>query len=192
MNLRQSEMGKTYDTLDENLTAWLKSQPVFFVSTAPLAPEGSINCSPKGNREEFAVLGPRTVAYLEQTGSGVETIAHLRENGRIVLMFCAFEGPPRIVRLHGIGRVATTGSSEFATIANGFPGSRGVGVRSVIVVEVARISDSCGYGVPLMSFNEHRPTMDQWSSRKGSNGIREYWCEKNQSSIDNLKALDLP
>ena len=131
MNLRQSEMGKTYDTLDENLTAWLKSQPVFFVSTAPLAPEGSINCSPKGNREEFAVLGPRTVAYLEQTGSGVETIAHLRENGRIVLMFCAFEGPPRIVRLHGIGRVATTGSSEFATIANGFPGSRGVGVRSV-------------------------------------------------------------
>ena len=185
-------MGKTYDTLDESLTAWLTGQPVFFVSTAPLSPEGPINCSPKGNREEFAVLGPRTVAYLDQTGSGVETIAHLRENGRIVLMFCAFEGPPRIVRLHGIGRAIPTGTSDFAALAKNFPRSQGVGVRSVIVVEITRIADSCGYGVPLMSFDDHRPTMDQWSNRKGESGIREYWYEKNQSSIDNLRALDLP
>ncbi len=185
-------MGKTYEALDEKLTEWLKVQPVFFVSTAPLAPEGSLNCSPKGNRGEFAVLGPRTVAYLDQTGSGVETIAHLRENGRIVLMFCAFEGPPRIVRLHGIGRVIPAESSEFGVMATAFTGSRGVGVRSVIVIEISRISDSCGYGVPLMSFNEHRPTMDQWSNRKGSDGIREYWIDKNQSSIDNLKGLDFP
>jgi hypothetical protein len=191
-NLRQSEMGKTYETLDETLTAWLKGQPVFFVSTAPLSPEGSINCSPKGNREEFVVLGPRTVAYLDQTGSGVETIAHLRENGRIVVMFCAFEGPPRIVRLHGVGRAIPTGTPDFAAMAAKFPRSQGVGVRSVIVVEVTRISDSCGYGVPLMSFDEHRPTMDQWSNRKGEGGIREYWYEKNQSSIDNLQGLELP
>lgn len=184
-------MAKTFDTVDEKLTTWLKAQPVFFVSTAPLSSEGSINCSPKGNRDEFAVLGPRTVAYLDQTGSGVETIAHLRENGRIVLMFCAFEGPPRIVRLHGTGRAVPKDSSDFAELTEGFPGSRGVGVRSVIVVDVTRISDSCGYGVPLMSFDDHRPTMDQWSERKGVDGIREYWTEKNQSSIDNLEGLDL-
>ena len=185
-------MGNTYDLLDEKLTTWMKAQPVFFVSTAPLSPEGSINCSPKGNRDEFAVLGPHTVAYLDQTGSGAETIAHLRENGRIVVMFCAFEGPPRIVRLHGIGRVVPAGSADFDTFGSAFPRSRGVGVRSVIVVEVTRVSDSCGYGVPLMSFREHRPTMDQWSTRKGPEGIREYWREKNQTSIDNLRALDLP
>ena len=183
-------MGKIYDALDETLASWLTSQPVFFVSTAPLSSEGSLNCSPKGNRDEFAVLGPRTVAYLDQTGSGVETIAHLRENGRIVLMFCAFEGPPRIVRLHGVGRVAPAGSADFAAAANRFPGSEGVGVRSIILIDVSRISDSCGYGVPLMSFDGHRPTMDQWSRRKGPAGIRQYWGEKNRSSIDDLKGLD--
>ena len=106
-------------------------------------------------------------------------------------MFCAFEGPPRIVRLHGTGRAVPKDSSDFAALTEGFPGSRGVGVRSVIVVDVTRISDSCGYGVPLMSFDDHRPTMDQWSERKGVDGIREYWTEKNQSSIDNLEGLDL-
>jgi hypothetical protein len=174
------------------MAQWLRAQPVFFVSTAPLSGEGSVNCSPKGNRDEFAVLGPTMVAYLDQTGSGVETIAHLRENGRIVLMFCAFEGPPRIVRLHGKGRVVPIGSPEFATLAERFPGARGVGVRSIIVVDVTRIADSCGYGVPIMAFKEHRPTMDQWSKRKGAEGIREYWCEKNLTSIDDLEGLDTP
>jgi hypothetical protein len=183
-------MGKTFDVVDEKMAQWLHAQPVFFVSTSPLSREGSVNCSPKGNRDEFMVLGPTSVAYLDQTGSGVETIAHLRENGRIVVMFCAFEGPPRIVRLHGTGRVVPTDASEFVTLAESFPRASGVGVRSVIVIDVTRISDSCGYGVPIMAFQQHRPTMDQWSTRKGADGIREYWREKNLTSIDNLKGLD--
>jgi hypothetical protein len=96
-------MGRTYDLIDERLAGWLTAQPVFFVATAPLSAGGNVNCSPKGNRGEFAVLDELTVAYLDQTGSGIETVAHLRENGRIVLMFCSFVGPPRIVRLHGRG-----------------------------------------------------------------------------------------
>jgi hypothetical protein len=185
-------MAKTYDVIDGRLVEWLREQPVFFVSTAPLSADGSLNCSPKGNRQEFAVLGERSVAYLDQTGSGVETIAHLQENGRIVVMFCAFDGPPRIVRLHGIGRAVAVDSPGFAGLSRHFPGGPGVGVRSIIVIDVSRISDSCGYGVPLMTFERHRPTMDQWSARKGPDGIREYWCEKNAASIDDLEGLRLP
>ena len=102
------EMGRTYEVIDQALAEWLMAQPVFFVSTAPLSADGLVNCSPKGNRDEFVVVDERTVAYLDQTGSGVETIAHLRENGRIVVMFCAFAGAPRIVRLHGRGRAVLT------------------------------------------------------------------------------------
>jgi hypothetical protein len=185
-------MGKSFEDVDERMADWLTKQPVFFVSTAPSSSEGLVNCSPKGNRNEFAVLGPHTVAYLDQTGSGVETIAHLQENGRIVFMFCAFEGPPRIVRLHGIGKVVTTTSPDFSFFAKSFPRAKGVGVRSIIVVEVKRIADSCGYGVPIMSFKEHRPTMDQWASRKGPEGIHDYWSEKNALSIDNLEGLTPP
>ncbi len=184
-------MAKTYDTIDERLADWLVTQPVFFVSTAPLDGEGLVNCSPKGNRDEFAVLDGRTVAYLDQTGSGVETIAHLRENGRIVIMFCAFTGPPRIVRLHGKGRTVAAWSAEFTELSRWFPGATGVGVRSIIVVGVGRIADSCGYGVPLMSFEGHRPTMDQWSARKGPEGIRSYWAEHNVASIDHLEGLPI-
>ncbi|HEV3266961.1 MAG TPA: pyridoxamine 5'-phosphate oxidase family protein [Acidimicrobiales bacterium] len=184
-------MGKIFDGISENLGAWLNNQPVFFVASAPLAADGLVNCSPKGNRNEFAVLGPRQVAYLDQTGSGVETIAHLKENGRIVVMFCAFEGPPRIVRLHGVGRAVLRDDVEFDEFARHFPGAPAVGVRSIVVVEVNRIADSCGYGVPFMSFDEHRPTMDQWSNRKGAEGIRDYWSEKNRRSIDDLEGLDL-
>lgn len=182
-------MGRTYDAIDESMAAWLEAQPVFFVSTAPLSAEGLVNCSPKGNRDEFAVMGERTVAYIDQTGSGVETIAHLKENGRIVVMFCAFAGPPRIVRLHGTGRTVLTSDPQFGDLAGRFPGAKGVGVRSLIVVDVNRIADSCGYGVPLMSFDGHRPTMDQWSSRKGPEGIANYWREKNATSIDDLGGL---
>ncbi len=184
-------MGKTYEVIDDGLAEWLVRQPVFFVATAPLAGDGSVNCSPKGNRDEFAVLGERAVAYLDQTGSGIETIAHLRENGRIVVMFCAFDGPPQIVRLHGTGRVVVPDGPDFTELARHFPGGAGVGVRSIIVVDVHRISDSCGYGVPLMAFDRHRPTMDQWSTRKGAEGIRDYWTEKNAASIDDLSGLPL-
>ena len=185
-------MGKTFESVDDQLAAWLVAQPVFFVATAPLSAEGSINCSPKGNRGEFAVVAPRSVAYLDQTGSGVETIAHLRENGRVVLMFCAFSGPPRIVRLHGVGRSVPADSAEFASLTRHFDREPGVGVRSIVYVDLTRVSDSCGFGVPMMTFDEHRPTMDQWSSRKGPDGIRDYWIQKNQFSIDDLRGLDPP
>jgi hypothetical protein len=182
-------MGRTYEVIDQDLAEWLVAQPVFFVSTAPLSADGLVNCSPKGNRDELVVVDERTVAYLDQTGSGVETIAHLRENGRIVIMFCAFAGAPRIVRLHGRGRVILTDDPSFAELAGWFRGGEGVGVRSIIVAEVSRIADSCGYGVPFMSFEGHRPTMDQWSNRKGPEGIRMYWAEANTKSIDQLDGL---
>ena len=182
-------MGRTYQGIDVRLAEWLVAQPVFFVSTAPLAGDGLINCSPKGNRDEFAVLGECSVAYLDQTGSGVETIAHVKENGRIVLMFCAFAGPPRIVRLQGRAQVVPVGAARFTELAPHFPGADGVGVRSIIVVEVGRVADSCGYGVPQMSFEHHRTTMDEWSGRKGREGIMDYWVQKNSSSIDGLPGL---
>ena len=182
-------MGRIHEGIDQRLADWLVGQPVFFVATAPLDAGGHVNCSPKGNRGEFAVLGPDRVAYLDQTGSGVETVAHVRENGRIVLMFCAFEGPPRIVRLHGRARVAEAGSADFDSVAPTFAGSSRVGVRSIVVTDVDRVSDSCGYGVPLMDFRSHRTTMDEWSERKGSEGIRAYWAEKNSASLDHLPGL---
>jgi hypothetical protein len=185
-------MGRTYDRIDDRMAQWLERQPVFFVATAPDAPDGLVNCSPKGNRNELAVIDGHRVAYLDQTGSGIETIAHLRDNGRIVVMCCAFEGPPRIVRLHGHGRYCRPGEPGFAELAHHFPGSEGVGVRSIVVVTVERIADSCGYGVPLMTFERHRPTMDEWSARKEPEGIHDYQLERNATSIDGLSGLSGP
>ncbi|MGH9115403.1 MAG: pyridoxamine 5'-phosphate oxidase family protein, partial [Acidimicrobiales bacterium] len=165
---------------------------VFFVATAPLAGDGHVNCSPKGNRGELAVLDERRVAYLDQTGSGVETIAHLQENRRIVLMFCSFEGPPRVVRLHGTGTVSYPGSARFTAAADHFPGAGGVGVRAIITVDVERVADSCGYGVPLMGFGGFRPTLDEWAERKGPEGIRAYWVEKNAAGIDGARGVPAP
>lgn len=182
-------MGRIYDSIDDRLSEWILSQPVFFVATAPTAADGHVNCSPKRNLDELAVLDGRRVAYLDRTGSGVETVAHLKENGRIVLMFCAFDGPPRIVRLHGRGRAVRPGGDGFDALASRFPGGRQTGVRSVIVVEAERISDSCGYGVPLMPFADHRRTMDEWSERKGADGIAAYWSEKNATSLDGLPGI---
>jgi hypothetical protein len=182
-------MGRTYDRIDPRLADWMAGQPVFFVATAPLHSEGHVNCSPKGNRQELAVLDERRIAYLDQTGSGIETIAHLAENGRIVIMFCAFDGPPRIVRVHGQGRAVRPGEDGFAELASHFPGCDGVGVRSIVVVEARRISDSCGYGVPIMPFYSHRPTMDEWCERKGPEGIATYWTEKNAISLDGLPGI---
>ncbi|MDQ6783693.1 MAG: pyridoxamine 5'-phosphate oxidase family protein [Actinomycetota bacterium] len=184
-------MAHVYPQINEHLTAWMADQPVFFVATAPNDPDGLVNCSPKGNRQEFAVMDGHTVAYLDQTGSGVETVAHLRDNGRIVVMFCAFTGPPRILRLHGQGRALLAGDTGFDAVAGAFPGAHDVGVRSVVVVDVTRVADSCGYGVPLMAFDRHRPTMEQWAARKGPEGIRQYWEKKNLSSIDGLDGLPL-
>ena len=179
-------MSKQLEAIDEELATWLKHQPVFFVATAPLSAEDHINCSPKGG-DCFRVLGPREVAYLDFTGSGAETAAHLRENGRIALMFCAFSGRPNVVRLHGRGQVLTDGNEGFDGLAALFPPNPGA--RAVVRVAVTRVSTSCGFSVPLMDFRERRDTLDRWAQSKGADGLVKYRQEKNTRSIDGLPAL---
>jgi len=181
-------MGKVHEQIDERLASWLTAQPVFVVATAPLAADGLINTSPKGGSGTFAVLGPTRVAYLDLTGSGVETIAHLRENGRIVVMFMAFEGRPQIVRLHGRGHAVRPEDPEFTELVGHFPPRPGT--RAVIVVDVDRIADSCGYAVPRMDYVSDRDVLDLWSEKKGPDGISEYWVKHNTSSLDGLPGLD--
>lgn len=184
-------MGRLYDEISDRLAQFALDQPVFFVATAPLDRAGHVNCSPKSNNGELAVCSGREVAYLDRTGSGAETIAHLTEagNGRIVLMFCAFEGPPRIVRFHGHGRVVLRDDPGFAAYEGRFRPESVAGSRAAVVVEVERISDSCGYGVPLMTFDAHREVADEWYARKGEEGVRAYWAEHNARSIDGLPAV---
>ena len=179
-------MGKVHAEIDDKLAKMIQAQHVFFVATAPLATEGSLNLSPKG-LDSFRILGPRTVAYLDVIGSGVETIAHLKENGRIILMFCAFDGPPNIVRLHGRGRVVESDSAEFPGLAAQFPQYRSA--RAIIVVEVTRICDSCGFGVPLMKYEGERDQHFSWADKKGPEGLKVYKQEKNRRSIDGLPGL---
>ena len=180
-------MAKKYDRIDDGLREFIEAQPIFFVATAPLDPDGHVNLSPKG-RNRVLVLDDRIVAYLDLTGSGVETIAHLKENGRIVIMLCAFTGPPRIVRLHGRGEAFTADHPEFAALAGRFPPSEAA--RAVVRVRVERIADSCGFGVPLMSYEGERSQMDAWVERKGGRpGVLEYQQEKNIASIDSLPGL---
>jgi hypothetical protein len=182
-------MGKLYDEIDDRLAAFLLDQPVFFVGTAPLDAAGHINVSPKGMAGTFAVLGPRRVGYLDYTGSGAETISHLRENGRIVVMFCAFDGPPKIVRLHGTGRAVPLDADEFGELRPLFSKPREIGQRSIIVVDVDRVSDSCGYSVPLMDFRADRDILDRSHERRDQDYFDGYWREKNSASIDGLPAL---
>ena len=179
-------MGRTYDALDDALIGFLRAQHVFFVATAPAA-GGHVNVSPKGLDGTFAVIDARTVAYLDLTGSGVETIAHLRENGRITLLFCAFDGPPRTVRLYGQGRVIPVESPDFAQWAGRFPSY--VGTRSVIEVVLDRIADSCGYGVPRYGYEGERSQLLDWAERKGTEGVATYRAERNAESIDGLPGL---
>jgi hypothetical protein len=178
-------MGKVFDGIDEKLAAWIGAQRVFFVATAP-RDGGHVNVSPKG-LDSFLVLGPRSVAYLDVVGSGAETIAHLRENGRITLMFCAFEGLPRIVRLYGRGEVIEPGDADFTGLASRFP--RHASTRSLIRVALARVADSCGYGVPLMEYRGERTQIAEWADRKGPDGLRRYQLERNRVSLDGLPAL---
>ena len=179
-------MGKAYDALDERLIGFIQRQHVFFVATAPLAADGHVNLSPKG-LDSFRVLGPRSVAWLDLTGSGAETVAHLRENGRIVVMFCAFDGPPNILRLHGVGEVILPGHAEFAALRALFPPLPGT--RSVIRVSVERIGDSCGYAVPRLDFRGDRPQLVAWTERKSDAEIAEYRRTKNARSLDGLPGL---
>jgi hypothetical protein len=179
-------MGKLYDSLRPELREWLSRQKVFFVATAPLAASGHINCSPKGG-DTFRIVGNREVAYLDLTGSGIETVAHVQENGRVVLMFCAFSGPPKIVRLHGSGEVLFPEQSDFAELARLFPNHPGA--RAIIRVRLSRISDSCGFAVPLMEFISNRAILDEWSEKKGGEGLAEYRRSKNLESIDGLPGV---
>lgn len=178
-------MGRTYAGIDDALAAFIRAQHVFFVATAPLDPRGHVNVSPKGI-DGVAVLDPQTVAYLDLTGSGIETVAHLRENERITLMFCAFEGAPRIVRLHGRGRVVTDGP-EFAPLASRFPAR--LGARAIVVIALERIADSCGYGVPLLRYEGDRAQLLEWAERKGPAGVAAYRDEHNARSIDGMPGL---
>ncbi len=179
-------MGKIFEAIDPDLSAWIKRQHLFFVATAPLSADGHVNLSPKG-LDTFRILDPHTVMYLDLTGSGAETIAHLRENGRIVFMFCAFDGPPKIVRLHGLGEVFTVDSPRFVELVKdvaAFPGA-----RSVILAKIDRISDSCGYAVPRYEHSSDRDGLQRWAQNKGKDEIRAYQAEKNARSIDGLPAL---
>ena len=191
-------MGREYDAIDQHWRDWIARQPLFFVGTAPLTGDGHVNVSPKGPGGTLRVLDERTVAYLDVIGSGAETIAHLRENGRIVVMWCAFEGPPKIFRVHGRGEVVTPDDARFDELLArcafdelGPPEAR----RAVIVVNVERIADSCGYGVPLMSFEGNRPHHDAWAQKKmrvgGSDALVDYQREKNSTSLDGLPAVEL-
>lgn len=172
--------------VDAKLERWLLAQPVFFVGSAPLAADGHVNVSPKGMSGTFAVLGPHQVAYLDYFGSGAETVAHLRENGRIVLMFTAFTGPPKIVRLHGTGRAVLPEHGDFATLRARFAKDREHAQRSIIVVDVTRIADSCGYSVPVMDFVADRDILDRYQLKKPATYYDAYWDEHNAESIDGL------
>jgi Pyridoxamine 5'-phosphate oxidase len=170
-------MARTYDAIDAKLAAWIAQQKLFFVATAPER-GGHVNLSPKAPIETLRLLDARTIEYDDHVGSGAETAAHVRENGRVCVMLCAFDGPPRVVRLHGRGEVLPVPD----------PGERGV--RAVIRVTLDRISDACGYGVPLMEFVGIRPQRDLWLARRGPDAVRDYVRERNAASIDGLPAFD--
>ncbi|MBP7705298.1 MAG: pyridoxamine 5'-phosphate oxidase family protein [Caulobacter sp.] len=177
---------KTYDALDESLIAFIKAQKMFFVATAPLSADGSVNVSPKGY-DCLAVIDSRTVAYADLGGSGIETLAHLRENGRITLMFCAFEGPASILRLYGRGEALNFDEPGFAGKMALFPAVQRA--RSVITVHIDRIADSCGWGVPFMDFKGERDQLRRHVSHRPEAEWRERRYESNATSIDGLPGL---
>jgi hypothetical protein len=183
-------MGRTYEEIDGGITSFLHRQAIFFVATAPLEPDGHVNLSPKGVSGTFTVIDETTVAYLDLTGSGIETIAHLRENGRITLMFCSFDGPPRIIRLYGCGRAVVSGDSEFAALVERFPTTPGV--RAIIVVAIDRIADSCGYGVPRMELvGDRQHLLDSYARKGGEPDLVNYRRTNNATSIDGLPGLPM-
>ena len=179
-------MGKVHDAITPDLADWIAAQRMFFVATAPLAADGLVNLSPKG-MDTFRVLGPLEVAYLDLTGSGVETIAHLRENGRIVFTFCAFAGPPRIVRLHGTGDALTPGDAEHDALRPRFPEIPAA--RAIIRARLRRVADSCGYSLPRYDYVGERDQLVRWAENKGPDGVRAYREQNNATSLDGLPGL---
>ncbi|HET7016294.1 MAG TPA: pyridoxamine 5'-phosphate oxidase family protein [Streptosporangiaceae bacterium] len=200
-------MATVYSELDERLIEFILKQPMFFVATAPCLEAsgdgGHVNVSPKGYRDTFAVIDPLTVAYLDLTGSGAETIAHLRQNGRITIMFCSFDRQPKILRIYGTGQVILPGDSRWPELAGYFPATpdedeiaaasehgidRG-NRRAIIVVTADRISDSCGYAIPVMELTEERDLLTRWAERRTPEGLADYRIKHNSCSIDGLPAL---
>ena len=179
-------MSKQLEHIDSDLAAWISQQKIFFVGTAPLSAEAHINISPKGG-DSFRVLGPMEVVYQDYTGSGAETAAHVRENGRIVIMFCAFDGPPRIIRLHGEARIISQGDVGFQDFESVFPPH--LGTRAFVHVQLNRVSSSCGYSVPFFDFRAERDALQNWSAAQGAEKLRAYRAKKNQQSIDGLPAF---
>ena len=180
-------MAKVIEAIDDELAEWIAAQPVFFVASAP-AEGGHVNISPKGH-DTLRVLGPTAVAFLDLTGSGAETIAHTRENGRLTVMCCAFQGPPRILRLFGTGTAHPKGTARYEALVDRFPALPGA--RSIVELDIDRIQTSCGYAVPFMAYEDERPTLQQWAARKDDAELEAYWREKNTASIDGLPALDV-
>jgi Pyridoxamine 5'-phosphate oxidase len=176
-------MAKLYDQITDHLAEFIRAQPLFFVATAPLAADGHVNLSPKG-LDCLRILSPQRVAYLDLTGSGNETSAHLAENGRVTFMFCAFSGPPNIVRLYGHGSTILPGSTEWAQLTPLFPDH--AGARQIIAADIDRVQTSCGYAVPLMDYVGERDTLTRWANTKGEQGLIDYRCEKNVRSMDGL------
>lgn len=181
-------MADAKTAIDDKLADFINRQKMFFVATAPLAADGRVNLSPRG-LDSFRILSPGQVAWADFVGSGIETVAHLKENGRIVVMFCAFEGPPGIVRVHGSGRVIEAADDEFEEWVSHFP--QRDGVRAVIVVDCERVSRSCGFGVPLMTFEGEREELPNWCRKKGDDGLVDYQKRKNAVSLDGLPGIDV-
>ena len=189
-------MAKVFDAIDDSLRAFIERQHVFFVATAPSGDAGHVNVSPKGGAGMFRVTGPHGFAYADMTGSGIETAAHLKDNGRICVMFAAFEGPPKILRLHGSGRVVQHAEPEFAELLAGFAidEHHRVAVRAIITVEVTRVADACGYQVPRMDFVAERDQLVRYADnrlrKQGADALKRYATENNAESIDGLHGLD--
>jgi hypothetical protein len=179
-------MATAYESITDAMAAFVERQHVFFVATAPSGDGGRVNVSPKG-LDSFRILGPNRVAYLDLTGSGAETIAHVRQNGRITFMFCAFEGKPDIIRFYGQGEIHRPGDPLFAELVSRF--SERPGIRSVITADIDRSSSSCGFAVPKMNFVADRDTLTKWTANKSSDDLADYWAEKNATSIDGLPAV---
>ncbi|MFF9393833.1 pyridoxamine 5'-phosphate oxidase family protein [Streptomyces griseoluteus] len=189
-------MGKTYERIDGKVRRFIEEQPLFFTATAPLAGDGTVNLSPKGLTGSFVVLDELTVAYLDFAGSHAETVAHLRENGRITLMWCAFQGPPNIVRVHGRGEPVFRDDPRFGELLAAFPGIDPAphGLRAIIVVHAELVRDSCGYAVPRMVYEEDRDAHRRRFGREDDASLSDYFTGKEHiaTSIDGLPGLPLP
>ena len=182
-------MGKEYTEIDAGVRKWIDRQHMFFVATAPLSEDGLINCSPKG-LDSLRVLGPHEIAYVDTGGSGIETVAHLKENGRIVLMMCAFDGPPKIFRFYGKGTPVEPHDDGFEELLAKFPPMPAA--RNFIRIEVERIIDSCGYGVPLYEFRQHRDSLPNYFEKQSAEDIQKYRKTRNSKSLDGLPGLTFP